>query len=50
MPYKKAYTQKTVGKGGSMTPTSVMGGQGSSVKVKPMYNKTKPTKMKKFPQ
>lgn len=48
MPFKKAYTQKSVGKtsGGSV---SAIGGAGKSVSIKPMFNKTKATSKTKFP-
>jgi hypothetical protein len=48
MPYKKEYNQTTVKKGGSKTPMSVMGGQGKSVSIKPMFTPSKPTGKKGF--
>lgn len=50
MPYQQAYTPQSVGKGGSKTPANVMGNQGNPVTIKPMFNKSKPTKQIKFPQ
>lgn len=49
MPKGKNYKMGTVGKGGSRTPTSVMGSQGTPAKIPTNFNKTKPTKHSKFP-
>lgn len=50
MPKGKDYKLGTVGKGGSKTPSSVMGSQGSSIKVAPSpSSSTGPTKHTKFP-
>lgn len=38
-----------IGKADMKTPASVMGNQGSSVKIAPSFNKSKPTKHTKFP-
>lgn len=48
MPYKKAYTTKTIKKGNTRTPDSVMGGQGKAVTIKPMHQKMRPTGNKQF--
>ena len=50
MPYKMEYNSKTVGKGGSKTPASVMGSQGSPAKITPSPKSTiGSTKMTNFP-
>lgn len=48
MPYKKDYTMHTVKKGGSRTPMSVMGSQGSPAKIPASPSSSKPTKKTKF--
>lgn len=50
MPYKKEYSAKTVGKGGSSTPASVMGGQGKSAKVQREHYMPKATGNTPFPK
>jgi len=49
MPYKQNYNRKTVGNGGSQTPTSVMGSQGKSVSIKPGHYVNFPTGKTPFP-
>jgi hypothetical protein len=44
MPYKKEYSSKTV----KMSNSGYMGSQGTSVTIKPAYNKMKATKKTKF--
>lgn len=50
MPYKKAYTMKNVGTGGSRTPKNVMGGQGTSAKIKGEHYMSKATGHTPFPK
>jgi hypothetical protein len=49
MPYKKDYNQKTVKKGASRTPMSVMGGQGKPVAIMPRHFMNKSTGHTPFP-
>ena len=49
MPYKREYKMGAIKKGGSKTPSSVMGSQGTSANIPTSHFKNKPTKHTKFP-
>lgn len=49
MPKGKEYKAGSVGTGGSKTPASVMGSQGSSANIPVSQNQSKSTKRSSFP-